>query len=408
VPLLTTEELRERITRLAAIERPSASPGERRAAEMVAEELEAHGARVRLEEEQAHGTYWWPLGIATGAAALAGVRRSRVAGLVGLAAAALAWDDISIGPRVLRGLLPKSATTNVVAETGARDAERTVLLVSHHDAAHSGLVFHPELPRAVMRRFPRLAERAKTTPPTMWPAVGGPLLVGLGGLLGLSAVRRAGAVVAAGNALAMLDVGLRGVVPGANDNLSGVGVLLSIASVLRDEPVDDVRVILLSTGSEESFSEGMEAFARRHLRSLPRDSTYVIVVDTVGSPHLLLLEGEGMLGVREYPKDLLDLIRDCADRAGVSLWPELRFRNATDGYTALRLGYPAAMIGSVDRYKFPTDYHWPTDTADRVRYGSVADAARLCLEVIRRLAKGPPGVVAPETGAGQPSSTSRT
>jgi hypothetical protein len=406
--LLTTAELRARITRLAAIERPSASSGERRAAEIIADDLESLGVSARLEEERAHGTYWWPLGLATGVAALAGSSRSRLAGLVGLAAAALAWDDISIGPRLLRRLLPKSATTNVVAEVGRPDADRTVLLVSHHDAAHTGLVFHPELPRSVMRRFPRLAERAKTTPPTMWPAAGGPLLAALGGLLGLGGVRRAGAVIAAGNAMAMLDVGLRPVVPGANDNLSGVGVLLSVASALRDEPVDDVRVILLSTGSEESFSEGMEAFARRHFRSLPRDSTYVVCVDTVGSPHLLLLEGEGMLGVREYPKDLLQLVRDCADRVGVPLWPELRFRNATDGYTALRLGYPAAMIGSVDQYKFPTDYHWPTDTADRVRYRSVADAAKLCLEVIRRLAKGPPGAVPRESGTGQPSRTSRT
>ena len=149
-------------------------------------------------------------------------------------------------------------------------------------------------------------------------------------------------------------------------------------------------MILLSTGSEESFSEGMEAFARRHFHSLPRESTYVICVDTVGSPHLLLLEGEGMLGVRDYPKDVMRLVRECADGVGVRLWPGLRFRNATDGYSALRRGYPTAMIGSVDRYKLPTDYHWPSDTADRVDLGTVADAARLCLAVVTRLADGRP------------------
>ncbi len=180
---------------------------------------------------------------------------------------------------------------------------------------------------------------------------------------GSVAARLGGAVVAAGNALAMVDIGARDVVPGANDNLSGVGVVLSVASALRDEPPTGLRVILLSTGAEESFSEGMEAFARRHFDSLPPESTYVICVDTVGSPHLLLLEGEGMLGVRDYPKDFLRLVSECADRAGVRLWPGLRFRNATDGYSALRRGYPTAMVGSVDEYKLPTDYHWPSDTA---------------------------------------------
>ena len=145
----------------------------------------------------------------------------------------------------------------------------------------------------------------------------------------------------------------------------------------------------------------MEAFARRHLRSMPRESTYVVCVDTVGSPHLILLEGEGMLGVREYPKDLLRLVRACADRVGVNLWPGLRFRNATDGFTALRLGYPAVMLGSVDRYKLPTDYHWPTDTPDRVNYHTVADAAKLCLELVRRLAEGPPDADASDAEASE-------
>jgi hypothetical protein len=394
MPLLTEPELRERVTRLAAIDRPSASPGERAAAQLIAAELRDLGLAARIEEEQVHGTYWWPLGLATAAAALAGAGRARArAAAVGLAAAAVVVDDLRIGPRALRRLLPKRTTANVVAEVGEPGASRTVIVVSHHDAAHAGLVFHPDLPRSIGRRFPRLLERTNTTPPTMWAAAAGPLLVGVGALLGIRAVRRAGTFLSLGNALAMVDIGARDAVPGANDNLSGVAALLSLAHALSDAPPEGMRVVLLSTGSEESFSEGMEAFARRHFHSLVRETTQVICLDTLGSPHLLLLEGEGMLGIREYPKEFLRLIRECADELGIFLWPNLRFRNATDGLTALRLGFTAAMIGSVDRYKFPSNYHWPTDTPENVHYRSVADAARLCLAVIARL--------------GQASSTSR-
>ena len=133
--------------------------------------------------------------------------------------------------------------------------------------------------------------------------------------------------------------------------------------------------------------EGMEAFARRHFDSLSRERTHVICLDTVGSPHLVLLEGEGMLGVRDYPREFLSLVRECADELGVFLWPNLRFRNGTDGLTALRFGFATAMIGSVDRYRFPTNYHWPTDTPENVHYRSVADAARVCRAVIERLAR---------------------
>ena len=74
-----------------------------------------------------------------------------------------------------------------------------------------------------------------------------------------------------------------------------------------------------------------------------------------------------------------------ADEVGIDLYRGLRFRNATDGVVALRAGYPCASIASVDEFKVPTEYHWPTDTADRVDYARVADAARLCLRLVRRL-----------------------
>ena len=59
----------------------------------------------------------------------------------------------------------------------------------------------------------------------------------------------------------MADIGTRASVPGANDNLSAVGAVIALAERLRDRPVKDVRVLLVSTGSEESFSEGMQGSA---------------------------------------------------------------------------------------------------------------------------------------------------
>lgn len=393
-------QLRDWISRLAAIERGSASPGEREAAELIAAELRGYGAEVHLEQESAHGTYWWPIGLATGVAALAGLSRRRLApAAVAALAAMTVIDDLRLWSRWLRRVLRRKKAVNVVASVGSPSADRTLVLVAHHDAAHSGLVFHPELARSWARRFPRLLERTNTTPPTMWPAVAGPALVSLAALLRVRVLRRIGTALSAGFTVAMADIGARGVVPGANDNLTGVAVLLSLARELSEAPVHGLRVMLVSTGAEESFMEGMEGFGRRHFPSLPSGSTYFVCLDTVGSPHLLLLEGEGMLGIREYPKDFLGLIRECADRLGIFVLPKLRLRNATDGLIALRAGYPSAMIGSADRFKMPANYHWPTDTADNVDYGTVADAARLCRAVVERLSAGQPARRAgPEAG----------
>jgi hypothetical protein len=68
-------------------------------------------------------------------------RRLAGAALGAVAAAAVA-DDLGGGSRWFRRrLLPERESANVLAELGDPDAERSVLVTAHHDAAHSGLIF---------------------------------------------------------------------------------------------------------------------------------------------------------------------------------------------------------------------------------------------------------------------------
>ena len=386
--------LRQAIAHLAEIDRPSASPGEHEAARWIAAQLAEFGCDARIEEERAHGGYWFPLGVPNALAGAAGLlarrggRRGRVlAAALGAFAAAAIWDDIGGGGLWFRRrFLPSRTTWNVVAETGDRGAERTLVFVAHHDAAHWGLLFHPGVLPLVDRLFPGLLQRTNTSPPLMAPVIAGPLLVALGALSGRRRALSWGSAFALGSAATFAEIGARGAVPGANDNLTGVATLLGLATELAEQPVEGLRVLLVSTGSEESFMEGMQAFARRHFPTLPPDRTHVVCVDTVGSPQLTLIEGEGMLRMRDYPDDFKELVADCAREAGVELGRGLRFRNATDGLIALRAGYPTATIGSVTELKVPANYHWPTDTAENVDHARVGDAVTLCTAIARRLA----------------------
>lgn len=388
--------LRDAIAHLASIDRPSASPGERDAATWIAARLGEFGATARVEEERAHGGYWLPLGVPNGLAAAAGLLARRggrvpraVAAAVGTAAAAAIWDDVGGGRLWFRRrFLPSRPTWNVVAETGDADGERTVVFIAHHDAAHWGLIFHPGVMPLVARLFPRLIARAKTSPPLMAPVIAGPLLVALGALAGRRGPLALGAALAASSAATFAEIGMRDAVPGANDNLTGVATLLGIATELAEEPLAGLRVVLVSTGSEESFMEGMHAFARRHFPALDPERTHVVCVDTVGSPDLTLIEGEGMLRMRDYPERFKGLVAGCAAERGVPLLRGLRLRNATDGLIALRAGYQTVAIGSVTEHKVPANYHWPSDTVENVDHDTVADAVTLCAAIARRLAAG--------------------
>ena len=66
----------------------------------------------------------------------------------GRRAAPPAWPPTSRPGSACCAGPPRRTTYNVVCELGPADAERTVVLIAHHDAAHSGLVFHPRSPRS--------------------------------------------------------------------------------------------------------------------------------------------------------------------------------------------------------------------------------------------------------------------
>ena len=390
------------IHELAAFERPSASEGERRAAEWIADHLRALGWPTRVEQEEAHGGYWWPLALANalaaGGAAVALRRRgavSRLAGaLAGAAGAAAVWDDVSGGElRFRRALFRRRPTWNVIAEAGDPNAEagdpnaaRTVIVVAHHDAAHSGLVFHPALSRIGPKLAPRLHERSRHTLPIMHAVWGGPLMVAAGSALGARWLVKAGLALSLGTVAVMSDIGARKSVPGANDNLSAVAVVLALADRLRDRPVEGLRVLLVSTGSEESFSEGMHGFARRHFPALDPDRTEVLCLECLGGPTMIVLEGEGMLVMRDYPAHMREELAAAASEAGVTVERGIRTVAATDGLISMRRGYPTVTLASVDYTKMPLNYHWPSDTPEALNWETVKQAIAVSDRFLRRRA----------------------
>ena len=220
----------------------------------------------------------------------------------------------------------------------------------------------------------------------MAPVLGGPALAAAAALTGSRRLAAAAAVLSASSTASMLDIALRDVVPGANDNGTAVVSLFELARRFIADPPPGLRLILLSAGAEESFSEGIRAFGERHFPELDRDSTFFINLDTVGSPHLTVLRGEGFLKMYEYPQPALDLADRTAADLGIPLYPNLRIRNGTDGLEPLAAGYPVVSICSCTEHKQPANYHWPNDLAENVDFNTVGQAIDLTEAMTRRLA----------------------
>ena len=275
----------------------------------------------------------------------------------------------------------------MVAEAGDPDAERTLIVLAHHDAAQTGFIFDPGFQEALIDRFPGVVERLDTSLPLWWGVLAGPLLATAGGLTRRRGLARAGALLSAASAATMADIQRSPTVPGANDNLTAVAVLVALAEALRDNPVEGVRVQLVSAGAEEVLQGGIYGYCERHLSGMDRDRTWVLNVETVGGPSLALVEGEGCVVMEDYfDRPWRDLVVRVADREGVPLRRGMRARTSTDSVVPSRMGVPTATVIAIDRYKALSNYHRMTDVPENIRWPTVACAADLAEAVTRELA----------------------
>jgi Zn-dependent M28 family amino/carboxypeptidase len=159
--------------------------------------------------------------------------------------------------------------------------------------------------------------------------------------------------------------------------------LLALAAAFRERPIEGVRVLLVSTGSEESFSEGMQAFGERHFAGLDPAHTEFLCLECLGGQTLIVLEGEGMLRMRDYPSATREALADAAARAGVEIRRGIQTVAATDAIIALRAGYPTATLAAIEPTKLPLNYHWPNDTPENLHWSTIEDAIAVSEEFVR-------------------------
>ena len=388
--------IREVVETLAPLDRTPCSPGERQAAEWLATRLRSlRGVHaVELEDEPSWGTFpptatgLGVLGMTAAALALRGRRAS--AALVAAATFAGIVDEAQNGPRIVRRLVRRRRTTvNLLARIAHEDGLQagTLVVLAHHDAPQSGVLFRQTLQRWIYERAPGLLERGKTPPPQWWVGLAGPLSTIVAAASGRRRFARAGLIVGGIGTALVADIWRNATVPGANDNLSGVAVLVALAELLSESPLPSMRLLLVSCGAEETLQDGIRAFVSRHRHELDPQSTWFVNLDTVGSPHLIMLEGEGPVWMEDYAGPWLrDMLAAQAKCLGISLERGFRARSSTDSVIPSRAGYPIATLLSMTDWRSPANYHLPSDVPANLDYATVADATRLVYGLARTLA----------------------
>src|SRR4051812_9088729 len=202
-----------------------------------------------------------------------------------LFAAASTYLDLNTRLYLVRSLLFRRISQNVVSPGNRPDAPVRLILMAHCDAARTGYIFSK-----AARRIRRLPERTRLALGPFrlffWAGLA-PLLPILGARMAgldptwLNAVQAIPTIVLIVAAFLLIDIALSDIVPGAYDNASGVASVLSVAEELTSDPPQNLDVWIVLTGSEESFCEGSRAFVRSRRKDLDRATTCFVNVDSV-------------------------------------------------------------------------------------------------------------------------------
>jgi len=369
---MSVATIRDDVAHLAGLTRDSAGAGERASATWLAGRLRETGAQdVRVRPYRYQGTYAWAQAL------------HAVAGIVGPPALAVAAAvslelDVSGRNQWLRRLLPKGVGANVTARVAARGERRaTLVLVAHHDAARTGTVWRRELMEAGAAR--RL--RRRVIDPFVAPVALALLLAAAP----RAGVRRAGRALLVVALAALADVGTSRTVPGASDNATGVAAVLELARRFAADPLDGVEIVIVLPGSEEAGMGGMRAFLREHGAALPRATTFVLGLDTLGAGSPIVLTSEGGILPHRYREQDVARVEEAARAAGLAAPQRWRIGAWTDPILAVFAGLPTASVLSIGPKGIYPNYHRPTDVPEHVDWASVDACVAIAAAVAQRL-----------------------
>jgi hypothetical protein len=356
---------------------------ERRAAVHLKEKLERLGRGAEIEPIQIRPN--WPVAYALIAvAAVVGSVISVKLELLGvvllLIATAAAFAELTLTFLAARALTGRRASQNVLSREES-DKLGTLVLMAHYDAARTGAVFS----RRSLERTAALQKAIKRPigpfAPFVWSIVVilACALARLAGLHGLplTIVQFIPTVLLIVSVPLLVDISLSGVVPGANDNASGVATVLKLAERYGGA-LEHFDVWVLFPGAEEGLLLGSRAWIRTHKSELDPRNTVFVNVDTVGHGTVRWVMKEGFVFPLSYHPTLLSLCEEIGGR-GVVL------RTLTDGYSMRSAGFPAVSIVCLNAMDYVPTFHQHDDVPENVDPEALERAFGFCCELIEAI-----------------------
>jgi hypothetical protein len=365
--------------------RGSTTENEKRAAQFVRAEMVRFGIPFDWQSFYSPKSAWRPFSYILGTAVFAAIIAPLFNPVTGIMAAVLLllalWlmvQELNLRDTPLRSLLPHGPSQNVIGRLApAKTARQRVVLVAHLDS-HRTPHFHQSPERQHL--FSLLLILA---------FVGLPLNAALFLLLAVTdwvwpyVVALPFVLVHLSGMIITLQVDGTPYSPGANDNASSVGVLLTMAEWLAERPLVHTELWFLFSGCEEVGCYGMRAFLDEYGDELGDACFIDFEMVAQGIPGVL--EREGILTQYEYDPELIQL----AQEAAAAVWqPALRKTGGAYGESVVtkQRGFRSVTLNAVLPHTGePAAWHRPDDNMSAVDRDTLGQMVVWGMEIVRRL-----------------------
>ncbi|MCL2298869.1 MAG: M28 family metallopeptidase [Firmicutes bacterium] len=379
--------------------RPSCSPQEKKAQDMMRKDLETCCDSVRAEPfKAAPGAFLFWVRPAVVIGFVSALAYNLGYALVGVALIALEMLamvlEFILYKRAIDVFLPKSQAQNLVGvRKPAGEVKRRLILSGHTDSANEW-------------KYTYLGYKHFKKPVLLVPVVALALVtllfclgvyiaaaaagkgwVGFAGLESYGPALRILGYVCAGLCLLIIPAWFfedkKRPVMGASDNLSGCFTAMAVAKLLGDLNLrlENTELVVLCAGCEEIGLRGAKAFGKAHAKEYEDAETAFIALDTMTDFEFIKVMCRDLNGTVKHDSAVCAMVKAGAKNAGHDIPYGSVFFGSSDATAATQAGFRACLLSAMD--EAPADYyHTRLDTVDRLRPKTVEACLDILMETV--------------------------